>query len=268
MLASSPVIKKTAKTALSGHFLNSVAISCVLIFIILIGYVLTSLVSIVAGDTVGIIFLAVFVIFAFAPLALGVLYFFRRLLWGQNDNILIIFKYFSNFEEYKRALRLIIILTAKLVSAAIVLFLPCIVVWMLSSEWFYSLFDLSLPIWTSSLWTLNSILAVIAALVLCFVMFKYYMAPFLFVSDDTIYPAEAVNMSTIISKRTSGDFLGLVLSFAGWIIISFFIAPLVFTIPYFVASYGVHCRFAVTAYNRDVDRFNSKNTPYYRVDEI
>lgn len=268
MLAPSPIIKKTARTALSGHFLQGVAVSCVLIFACFIGVLVASIVSVFAGMAGYVIFLVACYFFAISPLALGALCFFRRLLWGQSDNVLIIFKYFSSAEEYKRALHLTLILTVKLVSAGIILFLPCLVVWMLSSEWFYSVFGLSFPVWTSSLWTLNSFLAIIAAFALMFVMLKYYMAPFLLVCDDNMHPAEAVNMSSIISKRTGADFFGLVLNFAGWIILSLFVAPLVFTVPYFMASYGVHCRYAITAYNRDVDIFNSKDTPFYTVDEV
>ena len=140
--------------------------------------------------------------------------------------------------------------------------------WVLSSERFYNFFDLSLPVWTSSLWTLNSFLAIISSFALIFVALKYYLAPFLFVSDANMHPAEAINMSVIISRRTGSDFVALVLSFALWILLSVFVAPLIFTIPYFIAAYGVHCRYAVTAYNNDVDNFNSKDAPFYSVDEV
>lgn len=268
MLAPSPIIKKTAKTALSGHWLTAIAVSMVLVFTFIIGELTASLISVWAGIVGFIVFWVLFLIFALAPMVLGVICWFRHLLWGHSESVLLIFKYFANKTEYKRALHLILILTVKLIGAAIILFFPCIVVWVLSSEWFYALFDLHLPVWTSSLWTLNSFLAIIAAFVLVFVTLKYYLAPFLFACDDNMHPAEAVNMSTVISKRTGADFFGLVLSFSGWILLSFFVAPLIFTMPYFVASYGVHCRYAITAYNRDVDRFNTKNTPYYSVDEM
>lgn len=268
MLAPSPIVKKTAKTALAGNWLQAIAVSVVFIFVFFIGELIASIVSIIAGTAGYIIFSLLFSVFALCPLFLGVLYWFRRLLWSQSDSVLLIFKYFSGKAEYKRALHLIVLLTTKIACAAAIFFFPCIVVWVLSSEWFYSFFDLSLPVWTSGLWTLNSFLAIIATFALVFFSIKYYLSPFLFVSDDNMHPAEAVNMSTIISKRTGADFFGLALSFAGWIILSVFVAPLIFTLPYFIASYGVHCRYAITAYNHDVDRFNAKDTPYYSVDEM
>ena len=268
MLAPSPVVKKTAKTALADHWIQAIVVSVVLVFAFFIGELTATLVSIVA-DMIGyIIFLFLFVVFAIYPLFLGALSWFRRLLWGQNDSVLLIFKYFSSKADYKRALHFVAILTTKLAVVAAVLFSPCVIVLILSSEWFFAMFNLSLPVWTSNLWTLNSFWIIIATFALVFVALKYYLAAFLFVSNDDLHPAEAVNMSTIISKRTGGDFMGLTLSFCGWILLSFLVAPLVFTIPYFITSYGVHCRYAITAYNNDVDRFNAKDTPYYSVDEV
>lgn len=268
MLAPSPVIKKTAKVALSHRFLQSVAVCCAFIFIYFVGELTSSLVSIFAGEIGYFVTLALLCFFALSPLALGTLLFFRRLIWEQEDSVLIIFKYFSSAAEYKRALHFTFLLFLKLLIAAAVLFSPCFIVWALSGEWLYEALGFSLPIWTSNLWALNSFICIIASFALVFVMLKYYLAPFIFVSNDDIDPAEAVNMSTIISKRTGGDFFGLVLSFAGWILISMLIAPLVFTLPYFLTSYAVHCRFAITAYNRDVDRFNADFTPHYSTDEI
>lgn len=268
MLAPSPVVKVTAKDALRKNFLKSSAASCVLIFAFFIDVFISSIISIFAGNIGYIISLALLMLFVVCPLILGVLTYFRRLLWNQDDSVLIIFKYFSSVAEYKRALHFSFLICIRLALSAAILYLPCIIVWLLSNEQIYSFLDISLPLWASNLWALNSFLGILATLALVFVMLKFYLAPFIFVSNDDIDPAEAVNMSTIISKRTGADFFGLVLSFAGWILLSLFVAPLIFTLPYFIASYGVHCRFAITAYNRDVDRFNASVTPSFSTEEI
>ena len=268
MLAPSPVVKQTAKNALSPCYLTAIAVSCLLLFIYCIGGLIASMVSIFADLTGYIITLVLIAIFALSPLTLGVLYYFRRLIWEGRDSVLIIFKYFSSLDEYKRALHFTLLIFLRLVITALVTFSPCIVVWVLSNDAFYEALGMSLPIWASNLWALNSVIAIFSSFVLVFIMLRFYLAPFIFVASDDIDSAEAVNMSSIISKRTGGDFFGLVLSFAGWIVISLFIAPLVFTVPYFAASYCVHCRFAITAYNRDVDRFNASSTPSYSTDEF
>ncbi len=268
MLAPSPVVKKTALTALSPCFLTSVAVCCVFMFVFFICSLIASLVSIFANTPGYIIAIVALSFFALFPLALGVIYYFRRLIWENEDSVLVIFKYFSNVAEYKRALHFTLLIFVRITITALITFSPSIVVWFLSNEAIYEMLGLSLPIWASNLWALNSFIVIIASLLLLFIMLKFYLAPFIFVANDEIDPAEAVNMSSIISKRTGGDFFGLVLSFAGWILLSVLIAPLVFTLPYFIASYSVHCRFAITAYNRDVDRFNTVSAPSYSTDEI
>ncbi|MBR3968554.1 MAG: DUF975 family protein [Clostridia bacterium] len=268
MLAPSAVVKLTAKNALKGKGLKSVAVCCVLLFVFFIAELTASLVSIFAGKFIFFVISVVFYLFAVCPLLLGVLYFFRRLIWEQDDNVLIIFKYFSNFAEYKRAVHFLFLLTIRLALAAAILFLPSFFVSILSSEKIYALLDIPLPIWTSNLWALNSFFVILSSMALVFFMIRYYLAPTIFIANDDMDPAEAVNMSTIISKRTGADFVGLVVSFTGWIVLSLFVAPLIFTLPYFITSYCVHCRFAITMYNIDVDRFNASFTPSFSTDEI
>lgn len=268
MLAPSPIVKQKAKSVLKDRFLQSVAISCVFVFALLAGQLVASLASIFLGMVGYVAVLIAFAFFAAVPLLLGLLYHFHRLMCDQKDSPLVIFNYFSTVEKYKRALHFTLLLGIRLVFAALVLYSPCIIVWLLSSEQLYSFLNISLPVWTSNLWALNSFIVIIASFALVFVMLKYYLSPFIFVANDDVDPAEAVNMSTIISKRTGGDFFGLALSFAGWILLSLFVAPLIFTLPYFATSYGVHCRFAITAYNRDVEFFNASVTPSYSTDEL
>ncbi len=268
MLAPSPVVKKIAKDALSKRFLHTVAISCILIFAIFSTTLIGSLASFFAGTVGYIITVVLLQIFAVAPLFLGCLTYFWRLLWDQEDSILLSFKFFSSIAAYKRALHFIFLIGIRLAITSALVYFPCGIVWLLSNEEIYNWLNISLPIWTSNLWALNSFVVLFATLALVFSMLKYYLAPFIFISNDTLDPAEAVTMSTVISKRTGADFFGLVLSFSGWILLSVFVAPLIFTLPYFMASYCVHCRFAITAYNRDVDRFNASITPSFSTDEI
>lgn len=268
MLAPSSVVKKTAKTALAPRFLHSVAVCCVIVFAWFVGIFSSFLFSAFTGE-IGfhLMHLAIF-IFLLSPLILGALYYFRRLIWQQEDDVLIIFRYFSSLSEYKRIMRFIGLISFKFALSALLVFSPCIVIWLLSNETLYEILGVSLPIWTSNLWTLNSLVIIIAYFLLAFIWLKYYLSAFIFVSNDDIDPSEAITMSTIISKRTGGDFFGLVISFIPLILLSVFIAPLLFTLPYFLTSYAVHCRFAITAYNLDVERFNAASAPSFTADGI
>ena len=52
-------------------------------------------------------------------------------------------------------------------------------------------------------------------------------------------------------------------SFIGWIILSFLVIPLVFTLPYFLTSYAVHFRFAVAEYNKHVEESIADEFPTF-----
>lgn len=263
MSVPSYAIKQTAKTALAGQYTKSVVASSIFLFSMLVVYITSSLIYTLTGEIGFFTFLILFAVFLGFPLFLGLLYFFRRLLWGNNDSVVTVFKYFSSIDEYKRAMHLSLILSLRMGISAVVAFAPSLIVKLLTSEGFYSAFGMSLPLWTSNLWVVSSFLQILGIAVWLLVNIRYYMSGFLFVADENMDAAEAVNMSAIISRRTAGDFFWLVLSFAFWAMLSALVAPLIFTIPYFVCAYGVHCRYAVAAYNKSVDIMTNNSTPYF-----
>lgn len=264
----SPIVKKQAKDALKDSFIHAMAVCCILLFSIFITLLTGSIVSDFAGYVGYVATITVLTVFVLCPLFFGVLNFFRRLLWEQKDNTFIIFKYFSSVKQYKRAIKFVFLQGWRYLIAAAVLYFPCALVWMLSNEKVYSSLNIELPIWAPNLLSLDFLLIFIATMLFVFVTLKYYLSVFIFVSNDSIEIAEAINMSNIISKRTGADFFGLVLSFAGWIISCVLIFPIIAVFPYFITAYCVHCKFAISAYNSDVDVFNSANIPSFSVDQF
>ena len=138
MVAPSPAVKRVAKDALNRQLLKSVVVCCVAIFSFFIIMLTSSLISVFAGEIGYSVSMCFMVFLLLEPLLLGVLSFFKRLVFEQDDSVLIIFRYFSNAEEYKRAIQLISILTVKFALSAILLFFPCIVVYLLSTEMVYA----------------------------------------------------------------------------------------------------------------------------------
>ncbi len=268
MLVPSPIVKLTAKDALKTKIIPSIIVACVLIFTFYIVSFISTIVSVFAGDIGFLVTNTVFSLFIISPLCLGVLNYFNRILWGQNDSVILIFKYFSSTNQYKRALRFIINITLKFLHTAAFVFLPCAVILLLSSEAFFALLNVPLPVWTSILSGVNAFVLLLSLFALMFIMLKYYLSAFIFISNDSVEPAEAINMSTIISRRSGGDFFGLVLSFVPWFLLSVLVIPLIFTLPYFITSYAVHCHHAIEAYNTDVEHFGAGFAPSFSTDEI
>lgn len=264
MLAPSSVVKATAKTAMRGKFLKCVIAGAIFEFSLLVGIYAAELIDYVSPVfAVAVVFLVAFVLFLGVPLLLGLLRFFRRLIWGEEDNPVIVFHYFSTRELYVRAIKLGLFLGVRVGVAALVMYLPAILIDIFTGTALYDMLGISIPLWISNLWVLSVFFKAAAGVGLFFVCLKWYMAPFLYVADEEMEPLEAIHMSSIISRGTALDFFSLILSFALWILASFFMIPIVFTMPYFIAAYMVHCRFAVTHYNRAVDSMNEEAAPSF-----
>ena len=263
MTAGNSVVKLTAKTALKNNWLKCIAASLSLIFSCFIMLIASDYLSYISNDAVGYIFIAVAGIFLIFPLFLGVIRFFWRMIFGADDMQLVIFHYFSDKEKYKRALRMSASLAIRTAGFAAVVFLPAIVIDIFSGVKIYDIMDIPIPIWTGNLYYLTVFLKTVASVVLFFIMSRYYLAPFLAVADEDMDVAEAMHMSCTLSMDTGLDFIFLIFSFLGWIVISVLVFPLVFTLPYFITSLSVHVRFAVAEYNKKVEKNSDSGIPTF-----
>ena len=263
MTAGNSVVKLTAKTALKNNWLKCIAASLSLIFSCLISSIAADYISYISHNAVGYILLAAVGIFLIFPLFLGVVRFFWRMIFGADDMQLVAFYYFSDKEKYKRALRLSASLAIRTAGFAVVIFLPAIIIDIFSGVKVYDIMDIPIPIWTGNLYYLTVFLKTVASVVLFFVMSRYYLAPFLVVADEDMDIAEAVHMSCTLSRDTGLDFIYLIFSFIGWILISVLVFPLVFTLPYFMTSLSVHTRFAVAEYNKKIEKNSDTGIPTF-----
>ena len=263
MTASNSVVKLTAKTALKNNWLKCISASLSLIFSCLILLIAADYVSYISNNAVGYILVAVGLIFLIFPLFLGVVRFFWRMIFGADDMQLAVFNYFSEKEKYKRALRLSVTLAIRVGCVSVIIFLPAIIVDVFAGVKVYDIMDIPIPIWTGNLYYLSSFLKTVAAVILFFVMSRYYLAPFLAVADEDMDVAEAMHMSCTLARDTGLDFIYLIFSFLGWILISVLVFPLVFTLPYFITSLSVHVRFAVADYNKKVEKNSDGGIPTF-----
>lgn len=262
MLASTKIIKSTAKTVLKENGIAAIGAASVLVAVQIIVLFCTSAFGLVAGDIAAVLLFAALEFFITMPLFLGVLSFFRRMQWGQTDKASSLFLMFSSKKSYKRALRFNFLLFSRIFVIGIVLFIPYFAARLITSSEFYSTVGIDMPLWAAGLEAAPFFLRAIADMLLIIVFFRYYLAPFLFVADENMDPAEAMHTARIIARRTSYDFFALILSLLPFILLSLLIAPLIFTIPLLIMAYLVHCRFAVTQYNSVLSGLNN-DTPFY-----
>lgn len=254
MIGGSKVVKITAKTALEGKMLNVVIASSIFLFCSFICNCSAGIFSYTGINSVSYIILALLIVFIIAPILLGLIRFIWRMIFGADDNPISVFYYLSDTTLYLKSLKFISLLIFKAVPVALLLFFPVILLWFFTQGFFYDMFGLAMPLWVANLNLVIRILEVFAIVVLIFYMLRFYLAPILFVADENMDVHETFYMSNTISRKSSLDFIYLFSSFFGWIALSLFIIPLIFTLPYMFTSYAVHSRFAVAEYNKHISK--------------
>ncbi len=265
MTVGSNAVKSTAKTVLKGNWLKAIVCIGVVIFSYFINSFVSSLVSVFAGDIIAEIFYVILSLFILLPLFMGALRYFWRMILESNDKPIIVFYYFSSKNLYLKTLKLIFAVILKLIPIAIVVFLPAVLVWLLSQSYFFEWFNLAIPLWSRNLEYAIIFTKTLSTVVLIFYALRFYILPVLFVACEDLEILEALNMSSIISKKSTLDFIYLFFSFFGWILISLLAIPLIFTLPYMITSYLVHTRFAITEYNNHIESSMAEEYPSFTV---
>lgn len=253
MTIGTNVVKITAKTALKGNWIKTIAACMVLVFTVLICTNAAGLLSFVTGETAATVISILMAVFLTLPLALGVLRYIWRMLFSADDSPISVFYWFSSKELYIKAMKFIMLIVFRVVLWLAILNIPSLLLYILSKSYVFDFFDMSMPLWAANLSYYRVFLQNASVIAVFFILLKFYMAPLLFVADDNIDANEAIHMSTVISKKTAIDFIYLCFSFFGWILVSVFVMPLIFTLPYMLTSYAVHSRFAIAEYNRHIN---------------
>ncbi len=253
MSVGSKVVKLTAKTALKGSFLKVVAASSIFVFGWIVCVSLSELLGIITGEIIAtVIFLGLF-LFLCLPILLGVVRYVWRMLFSVTDSPIAVFYLFSSKELYVKSLKLIFQFVLKIVFWFLVLNIPSLLLFLLSKSFVFEFFNSTTPVWTANLAYYSRLLLNLTSVIVFFIMLKFYMAPILFVADSNIDVGEAMYLSSVISRKSSTDFIGLLVVNLGWILLSILILPLPFTLPLLLTYYAVHVRFAVAEYNKHIE---------------
>lgn len=263
MTVSGSTIKKEARNIFKNNYSN---IFVATVSVLSVWYIFNFLCSILEIFTTAILaegLLLLLSVFLFAPLILGFLRYLWRVTSGITDNPVTVFHYFTDFRLYFKSLRLVFLLGVRIGLCYLIFLIPYFALQVITGTWIYEMFDVTIPLWTLNLSNVITVLHYVAKVATVFACFKYYLAPMIFVADETIDTAEAVHMSTVIAKNTSLDFIFLVFSFLGWIILSLLALPLIYTLPYMFLSYLKHCSYAVDTFNNDISKINYDDIPTF-----
>ncbi len=252
MLSHSKISRLTAKAASRGETVKMLGLGATLTFGLLMLYPFYVLSASLFPFPVTVGFLAAVCLLFEAPLILGVM----RTLWqklssGQCE-IAQMFYYFSSFRRFKQALGFVCLLVFKVAVAFVVCLAPAIVISVITDVNVQSAIGFSLPIWLSGLQILGSLLTFVGTVVALFVSFKFFAAPFLFITDESKGTDGLFYKAARLCKIGYIEFISLLASFTGWFVLGVFIFPLPFILPYFLSSLISLCRFTVYQYNKKI----------------
>ena len=251
MAVSTKIIKKTAKTALKGNWCNAIIVCAAFLIFYFLCSLIAECVGFVLLPVAQYTFLALLLVFLFAPLFLGVIRYFWRMLFDAKDNPAVIFYYFSEKERYARALRVTFSLCLRAVIFAFFLFLPAVITKLLSQSAFYDFFHLPIPIWSVNFQYIALFLETVAMVLFFFYLLRYFAFPILAVADEEMEIGEALHRSRELSTRSALNPFSLIFSFLGWLFLCLLAVPAIFILPYFLTALLVEFRYMVAAYNKE-----------------
>lgn len=259
-MPSNYIIKANAKTSLENKWSGAISIGAIILSLLCLHIVLLQLIlipiSALFNDAVAAFVVIAVTVVAAQLFGMPVLYGALRWFWFTSCDADVpvseIFCYFGSGKEYLRALSLSFRIFMRSTAVLFFCFLPSLIVVAISSPTTYDVINAPMPYWASSVWALGNTLTFFGVIMSFILLLRYFAAPILMINDPSITPHEALDLSVIITKNANGKTFSFVLSFFGWGILSLLYLPVIFTLPYFLASYSVFCRFLINHYNRKI----------------
>lgn len=256
-------IKKEAKIFLKSNYISAIFVTTIFIFSFAVVFICLDLFAMVFGPYISFVLFCAILFFIVSPLYMGFLKYFWVLSEGTNKGEICVFWYFSSFKTYFKPIKLFLTIAVKVLPLGLAFHLPALAVWIFSKSFTFELFDIAVPLWASNLQSIVDFLFFLAQIATLIYSSRFYIAPVLLIADSNMDLFEAINMSEVIAKKNSVDFLSLIFTLSGWIAACFLVMPLPFILPYLIMCYVVHFRFAVLEYNNYVEQSIEREFPTF-----
>ena len=261
-------LKKTARATLKSKWPEAVVLSMMLVALlslnILMQYVLMGIFrvdevwsplspttiphySAIAGICIT-LFSVVYDVLICLPFAIGVIRWFWLVIRGESSTLSGAFYYFSSGKLFFKTVFLSVFLFVRAILGVIVCFAPYVLLSALTNPKVYNLFGYTMPVFVSGLFPIVTFASVVCSfLLLCWVTrYTLFFVPLF--TEPQLSANAVISKAVKLSKGKLLRLVGFLLSFIGWILLSIFILPLIFVVPYMIAS--------ITAYGSEEMRFS------------
>jgi len=200
------------------------------------------------------LFFDLLTLFITLPLYIGIIYVNMKLFEGENIPVGGMFYYFSSSANLIDCYKLITAIAARLIAFAVP-FLFFGALFPQISEWFEWIFPMILSTGTErgpviDIAMVCACAVYLLAFFLCVILFmRYFAGVFIFVKNPCLNIGDIIKKSAKMMKKRKFEALKLILSFSVWIIISHYLAGILyvfFTIPYILLSYTSFLSFVLS----------------------
>lgn len=195
------------------------------------------------------LFSAIFTVAVILPLFFGVMRWFWMLTGVKEPELSEMFYYFSKSKLFFKTVAISFGFFFRAILGVVICFLPYIISEVLLSPDIYNFFGYPMPIWLSGLFPLKTVFEVLGFVLFLIWVLRYCLI-YVVVFSQTELSAHAMFKKTAkITKGRTLRFIGFTFSFTGWYLLSLLIIPMIFTVPFALASFAIYGREEFRIYN-------------------
>ena len=97
---------------------------------------------------------------------------------------------------------------------------------------------------------LSCVLLVLCTLVLILVLLRYFLTPYYLVHRPDLTVSQAIQLSIRGTREQKGNLLLFGLSFLPWMLLGLLVVPLLYVLPYLMASRALYAKVLITREER------------------
>ena len=193
-----------------------------------------------------------------SPLSLGITRWYYELIAGEETEIFTIFSYFSHFRLYLRSVWYHIQIMVRSFLWSVALFAPGTLLFALCSYYLEQPGNGAYVTALSFGLVLSCVLLVLCAVVLILLLLRYFLTPYYLVEKPEWTVTQAIRRSVAGTREQKGNLLLFGLSFLPWLLLGVFLLPLLYVIPYLMASRALYAKVLITRDLRQIEQQESQ----------
>ena len=188
------------------------------------------------------VFSAVYCLFVVTPFAFGVMRWFWHITSGKDVAMKEAFYYFSSGKQFFKVVLVSLGLFLRLAVAVVICFMPYILLTLLTTPDIYNYFGYAMPINLSGLNPLASLAEFIGFFYFAFWATRYALVFVPMMNDESLSASKIFKETLKLARHRAIRTLAFLLSFIDWVLLSVLFVPLIYVLPFGLASLTVYGR--------------------------